>query len=220
MLAICPPPVRAAEPAPAAELDALGQLKSRTRAAHDAIEQQLDLLRPGLSAERYRRLLDRFLGFYEPLESQLAKMSALGRIDGLELPTRWKTPWLIADLRALSASAADRVATVRATAAQLPELERKAQALGCLYVLEGASLGGALIHRHLESTLPDVARDAGAFFRGHGDRTGSRWVAFRAVLRRELRRADQIDDAVRAAQATFSSLGRWCAPATDQTAES
>lgn len=46
------------------------------------------------------------------------------------------------------------------------------EAIGCLYVVEGSTLGGKLIHRQLDYLLPD--EEGRSFFRGTPD-DGARW---------------------------------------------
>ena len=46
----------------------LSRLRAETRAEHDAIEAVLDLTGDGLTRDGYRRILERFYGFYAPLE--------------------------------------------------------------------------------------------------------------------------------------------------------
>ena len=75
-----------------------------------------------------------------------------------------------------------------------------AGALGLLYVVEGATLGGQVISRRLEVKL--------AFFRGYGEATGRMWRETSARLRAVSNPAAQ-DEAVRSAVSCFTLLRRW-----------
>jgi heme oxygenase len=78
--------------------------------------------------------------------------------------------------------------------------------LGFRYVVEGSSLGGALIRRHLAAhapTLPSLA-----FFDPHGFERGAKWRRFCATLDRELTDAQALDEAIAAANAIFADLHR------------
>ena len=44
--------------------------------------------------------------------------------------------------------------------------------LGAMYVMEGSTLGGQLIARHVELVLGLTAGQGNAHFRGHNERTG------------------------------------------------
>jgi heme oxygenase len=57
------------------------------------------------------------------------------------------------------------------------------EAMGGLYVLEGATLGGRVIARHLRRHLPGGLR-AAAFLDFHGDAGPAAWRSFTAVLER------------------------------------
>jgi len=139
----------------------LDLLRERTRAAHDRAEEALPLLDPSLDAARYRAILAGFWGFHAALEPCLAAVAEL-RALGLDPAERRKLPRLEHDLRTLGA---DPMRLPVANA--VPEVEGAAAALGCMYVLEGATLGGRVISRHLAARGigPDTG---GAFFAGYG----------------------------------------------------
>ena len=66
---------------------------------------------------------------------------------------------------------------------QLPAMNDLPQLLGSMYVLEGSTLGGQLIARHVEKTLHLTGGNGNAFFRGHGERTGPLWKEFCEMLK-------------------------------------
>ena len=199
--------------APALSPHLLDRLKAQTRAEHVAMEGVLDVMRDDLSLADYRRLLERYFAFYEPVEARLAGVLASVPLNGLDFETRRKLPLLRADLAALGGAAADTLAVCDA----LPPLHTPAQAMGCLYVLEGATLGGTVIGKHVQRTL-GLTPDCGArFFHGSGPRTAEMWRALRAALIKFAAEADAPDAAdttanavVDAANETFRSLRRWC----------
>jgi len=182
----------------------LERLRAETRPQHDAIETALNLTGGTVTLGTYRQTLARFYGFYRPLEVGLQTVG--GWADrGLDLNERWKTPLLEADLRALGVD--DPAALPVYT--DLPPHATVAAAFGCLYVLEGATLGGQVIIRALEKSLAITPQAGGRFFHGYGDRTGKMWQAFRAALTAyPVTLCDQ-DEIVSAAQDTFLKLHRW-----------
>lgn len=196
--------------APALSLHLLDRLKDQTRAEHVAIEGALDLMRDDLSLAAYRRLLECYFGFYAPVEARLAGLLSSAAIGGLDFEARRKLPLLQDDLHALGGRAGDTLAVCDA----LPPLHTPAQAMGCLYVLEGATLGGLVIGGHVRRTL-GLTPDAGArFFHGNGARTAEMWRAFRVALAEFAANgaaADTYADAlVESANETFRSLRHWC----------
>ena len=185
--------------------DLPARLRSETRAGHDAVERALRLLDPALTLDVYRARLERLWGLYAPLEAALE--AAGPTLRGLDLPDRRKTPWIETDLRALGADGVARLPRCRA----LPALRDEAERLGCLYVIEGATLGGRVISRHVERALGIGPSDGARFHAGYGERTGERWRAVQGALA-SLDAADGAHDrAVAAARATFASLHDWCA---------
>lgn len=170
------------------------RLRRETRSEHAAIEAALGLGN-GLTLERYREVLGRFYGFYLPLEQELA---------GLGFSERSKTSLLRADLEALGI---DPSAVPLCT--EIPRPRTRPEAFGVCYVLEGATLGGQIISRHLQKALAILPHTGGRFFHGYGERTGEMWQAFRNTLGGlSLRPADE-DSAVRTAIETFARLRAW-----------
>ena len=188
-----------ASPAPVLE-----RLRSETRPHHDAIEGTLDLTSESLGRDAYRRTLERFYGFYRPLEAGL--WAAGGWLErGLDITERSKTPLLEADLRALGAG--DPAGLPVCT--DLPPHATVAAAFGCLYVLEGATLGGQVISRSVQKAVGITPDTGGRCFHGYGDRTGPMWQAFRAALVAFAVTLSDQNEIVSAAKDTFSKLHRW-----------
>lgn len=146
----------------------LERLRAETRLHHGAIETSLDLVSATLTLGAYRHTLVRFHGFYRPLE---VDMQAVGVWTGcgFDMGARWKTALLKADLRSLGVSEP----ALLAVCIDLPPHANLAAAFGCLYVLEGATLGGQIINRALEKSL-GITPQAGSACRfcGHALRSG------------------------------------------------
>lgn len=195
---------------PPATLDLLQRLKTETRPHHERTEGVVRLMDAHLTPADYRRHLEDFHGLYLPLEARLAgPLSALEPALGLE--ARWKTRLLEEDLRALGHDTGSLARLPRA--APLPALTGLAEALGCAYVLEGATLGGQLILRHLRRHFgPDARVGTFAFFRAYGDQVGPMWRAFGDALTQASQRAasDTFDAAVvQGARDTFDTFAAW-----------
>jgi heme oxygenase len=87
-------------------------------------------------------------------------------------------------------------------------------ALGRLYVLEGSTLGGTFIDRHLAG-LPALGGVRLGAFSPYGAETGSMWRAFRRVVcERAVDRCD-VRRVVAGARTTFGALAAWCEPARE-----
>ncbi len=199
--------------APDADPDGvLQRLKAATRAEHDAIEAALDLMAPRLTLTDYRRRLRRYHGFYAPLEPLIAAAADWPHWR-LDMTARAKTAWLAADLFCLGDAGKHGGAPPAALpqCSELPPLDSPAAAFGCAYVLEGATLGGRVISRHIERALGLNAADGARFFHGYGDQTGVMWKAFRTALSAFSDQPCNEDRVVASAIATFAALRNWCA---------
>jgi heme oxygenase (biliverdin-IX-beta and delta-forming) len=192
----------------------LKRLKLATSSSHTALEDQLPLMHADLSLDAYRQFVGRFLGFYAPLETQLLASAHWPQL-AFDYATRQKTPHLRQDLLALGSSAEAVAATPLCAA--LPPLTTPEQILGCLYVIEGATLGGRIITRQLQTQLGLTPDTGGAFFDGYGAQTGAHWKAFCTMLTDN---ADQDANKVAlhaaivvSANCTFEALTHWLFPA-------
>jgi heme oxygenase (biliverdin-IX-beta and delta-forming) len=182
----------------------LQRLRCETRDAHAAIEETLALTEKTLTPCAYRQVLESFYGFYKPVEGAIA---AAGMPAWFDVAARSKTALLEADLQRLRLQGASALPLCR----NLPPLGMLAQRLGCLYVLEGATLGGMLISRHIRENLDIYPESGGRFFHGYGSSTAAMWNDFRAGLLSFTSVAPLEEDLIiAAARATFETLQRWC----------
>lgn len=188
----------------------LPRLKQATATRHAAIESRSVLLDPELSRAAYRACLRRFFGYYGPLERRMLRSQAWCGA-GLAYGDRYKTPQLAQDLAALGVTADELEQTPLCHA--LPDLRTTARLFGCLYVIEGATLGGQIVTRHLQARLGVTPQTGGAFFSGYAERTGSRWKAFGARLTEFAGESGADDEIVAGADETFQTLDRWLYPA-------
>jgi heme oxygenase len=175
-------------------------LREQTREQHAQLEAGNSL--PTTEPE-YIAQLKTFFGFVEPWERALAQ--ALPEEDPIRAG-RQKTSWLEEDLDFFGVDAAQRQRLPRAT--ELPSLLSRLEVLGAAYVLEGSTLGGQIIARHVEQALGLSDGRGYHYFRSYGADVGRQWQALRA----ELLQASSIANdpvIVRAARGTFEILQRW-----------
>ena len=180
------------------------RLRLATSEAHQRIEGRMPFGAPSFDVAAYRRLLGAFVGFYRPLEARLAPQA--GAIAGLQWPRRVKLPLLMCDLRSLGMAQADVDALV--SCSRLPSLDHPARALGCLYVLEGSTLGGQVVQRLLVERFGMAVADALSFFRSYGTEVGKHWRSFLGCLE-ALGPGPDAGEAERAAIETFDLLENW-----------
>ena len=184
----------------------LEHLKARTRSHHERAEAALPLMDDGLTLDRYRDTLAAFLGVYRPMEERLGALHAWDVL-GFEFERRRKARLIQRDLLALGLSAAE-IALVP-LCPELPRVDTPPRALGALYVMEGATLGGQVIRRRVGQILGLDAANGVAFFSSYGDAVGPMWKEFQALVRRSIASTDQMDDMIESAAATFDTLTSW-----------
>lgn len=115
---------------------------------------------------------------------------------------RRKLPLIARDMSALD------VPPVLMPVPPTPRLDCAA-ALGALYVLEGASLGGRVIARQVARDLALTPDTGLAFFHGYGDKTGEMWNAFGTALDAWVARNGLATDVIAGASAAFAALEHW-----------
>lgn len=181
-------------------------LKQATRDCHQRLEQRLPLFEPEFGRHDYRRLLQCFLGFYRPLESMVGGIMALS--DHLpDVADRRKSAWLETDLKSLGLSRGDVLNL--AGCPELPQVDDLPSAFGCLYVVEGATLGGQLICRHLKRALNIEADSGGRFFSSYGPETPAMWRRFGLCIDLAVQGEPSTSAAIQAARETFLCLEAW-----------
>lgn len=148
----------------------------------------------------YRRCLRTLYAFYSVWEQAIWETPAVSEAvpDGA---LRRKMPLLARDLESLGMNPPH-------VAIPPPRLDC-ARALGSLYVLEGASLGGRVIERHVFGPLGLSPERGGAFFHGYGELTGAMWRGFGDSLEAFVRREGQAEGMIVGAIACFAALEEW-----------
>lgn len=195
------------------------------------------LVDPELTRGEYLELLRRFYRAHQICEGHLRAHAGVWESRGLDWSSRLgKTAWLAEDLRRLDPdwwpcdegpshgepyqggpSVPDTPA-IRATGSALASREALsllpytgegfARAAGCLYVLEGATLGSRVILGLLGRARAQPAAGATRFFQGYGPLTGERWATLGRELQAELGQ-DEVacNQALTAANETYALLG-------------
>jgi heme oxygenase len=177
------------------------RLRTATEAHHRAIESSIGL---AASEDAHRRTIAAFYGFVCPWEQELGRLQC-EPIQTLTL-NRSKTPRLATDLQSFGLSTYE--IALLPICLDLPDLSTCSNALGSLYVLEGATLGGQIISRHCERVLGLSGGVGYTYFQGYQGETGAMWRAFGQIV--EEHSSDYADDAIiQSACDTFLKLHAW-----------
>lgn len=180
----------------------LERLKRETRPAHDRIETAMDLERRIATRDGYKDLLIRFYGFHVAWEKAAYNLAP----DKTFFESRCKAKLLSKDLAALG-MADDEIIRLPQCNPLMP-LPSPAAVLGSMYVVEGSTLGGAIIAREVERRLGLGAETGCAYFKSYGRETAVMWKQFGARLLEAS--SSQTDDVIVAtAQKTFDVMHDW-----------
>jgi heme oxygenase len=186
-------------------VSAIAELRAATWPIHQRLEKRLDVKHRFSTRASYRAHLEGMWGFCNELERRAA--GALVSEALADYESRRKLPLLTHDLLALGASADDIERLPRCE--NLPACDEPAMALGCLYVLEGATLGGQTLLPMVQRRLGLTAANGAAFLASYGDNVISMWRAFGAALDAWCAAPERSARAAAAAVATFGSLEQW-----------
>jgi heme oxygenase len=159
-------------------LGTMASLRRMTADDHARLERRFDVATRLRTHGAYRQTVERLMGFYTPLEQRLAPIAR--SLTGVRFDERRKAPLLAADLDALGTGADPTPAPVP-MAVRLPAIDSPAAAFGVLYVLEGATLGNAVIGGRVRELL-GVTSTTGASFFHDGPAVSAQWLAFGAVV--------------------------------------
>ena len=181
----------------------LAELKAATAAIHARTERLLPSLDLLATRDGYVRCLLVLHGFHAGWEPAIWRTGGVEEA-GFGGGSRAKLPLIESDLQFLGVGEEQLAISI-----ERPVLHTCAAALGALYVLEGATLGGQVIERHASRAVGVTARAGGSYFHGHGERTGDMWRAFGGALSAWVDHNGQSESIVRGAVDCFQSLESW-----------
>ncbi|RYU93364.1 biliverdin-producing heme oxygenase [Emticicia agri] len=180
----------------------LTQLRTQTSTLHSALEQtslSVALLNEHVAQENYVAYLQKMreiVAFYEA-EVFPALNDALP-----DLQKREKLPLIDEDLSYLSSD----ISGLPIFSASGEQNSSVGYALGCMYVMEGSTLGGKVILKHISKTLGINPEQGGSYFDGYGDQTGQYWKTFLHILQEYSATHDCDDEIITGAKDTFISI--------------
>jgi len=185
------------------------RLQRITHAAHTRINQHpmlAGLTKLGYPLRRYTNLLARYFHIYTSIERSIEQCIAG---TALSLGYNKKLPWLINDLQYFGIDPEDPEHYPSCPLA-FPLPANCGSLIGTLYAVEGATLGGQVISRHLRETLALTSTTGACFFNGYGDalETRRRWEEFGNVADSLIVTPEQRQLADESALAVFELIER------------
>ena len=177
----------------------LQKLKESTRQQHDDVEGAVDVMSKLFSLDDYKRMIAKFRSFYSAYEPTLPYVEL--KAAGFDYDERRKLPSLDADAKILGLEDID-------TFNELPDVSSLSKAFGSIYVIEGSTLGGQVISRHLKEHLGLTPENGGSFFASYGPQVGPMWKQFGAAVTAFAADGANDEEIVEAAKQTFDSINR------------
>lgn len=183
-------------------------LRTETAQNHKKLESLMfvnEIMNNSLSIDQYKKLLNINYIIHQKLENELANMLDSVIAEQLEMKDRLKLNALTKDLDYWNINSL----TLPELAFELfiPE-KNTAEVLGALYVLEGATLGGNVIKRHILANPNFKNHEDGLNYYGvYGEELSTKWKNFVSVLNERVEEADY-KRCINSANQTFNNLTR------------
>ncbi|MCZ4222658.1 biliverdin-producing heme oxygenase [Pedobacter rhodius] len=181
-------------------------LRTETADKHKELETLMfvnEIMNNSLRITEYKKLLTVNYLIHQKLENKLANMLDTDVAEKLQMNTRFKLAALEKDLDYWKIDPF----TLPGLDFELflPE-KNNAAVLGALYVLEGATLGGNVIKKHILANPDFINHQDGLNYYGvYGTELGAKWKTFVAVLNESVTEADY-GLCINSANQTFNNL--------------
>lgn len=187
----------------------LAKIREKTMGYHDDFTSWANnILNGTISEEEYKYVLKTFYGFYYPLEQKITCLEEWQSMD-FNIENRKKAPLLIKDMKTLNIS--DSEINEIEMCDQLPEIRNLAQALGCMYVVEGATLGGQIVAKKLNDIFKFDSNKGAAFFNSYGEELRPMWKSFGDLINNYSSENKIEDPIINAAHETYFKFNNWLA---------
>lgn len=186
----------------------LDTIKAETQPWHDKVEELASsnhIMDGSFTYDDYSALISRHYTLHNALEPRLADFLATHSIEGINFAERRKLAYLQQDMQELQNDVPEGQFVPQVV------ITTPAQALGCMYVLEGSSLGGSVIKRQLGKN-PNFEGVNFHFFGCYGENTGRLWKEFRTAVLNTIDTPEKETEILQAAITTFSDVARCFTP--------
>ncbi|KXS52800.1 MAG: heme oxygenase-like protein [Marinobacter sp. T13-3] len=182
------------------------QLRAATHEAHVRLNRHplLNLItRPSLDIPTYTMILQLYCQFYQAAEALIRDALANGLAD-FDYSHRYKATWLAQDLEYFERSSG--LNGNQPDPVELVAPRNQAELVGIMYPLEGSTLGGQVISKHLLRNLGITRNTGGRFFNGYGKETPQFWEEFQRFACHAVSCPDEQDRACDYARYLFEQL--------------
>lgn len=183
----------------------LSNLRAATAESHKGLEdneRSKGILSPAISIKIYQDYLAKMYGVVAGCERDVYPV-----LSGLypDLEERKKAHLILRDLQI---TGMDQVAIDQLSIRSFSP-DNVAEALGIMYVMEGSTLGGKVLFKHVQKVLGLDENSGAAFFWGYGTETGPKWKGFVSAFADYAITNEVQQDVIRSATETFNAVDNW-----------
>jgi len=187
------------------QIDLRTILRQSTHAEHVRLNRHPLLRRltqPDLTLPHYIRIVEAYSHFYRCIEERILQAAP---VPGFSYEPRRKSAWLDSDLKHLG-NLTPEPPQLAQQHWDIGPINGIGELAGVLYAIEGSTLGGQVIGRHLARHLHLNADSGARFFNAYGDETQVRWQAFCVWLQTLNEQSDEVAHAQTSARQLFRHL--------------
>lgn len=179
-------------------------LRDGTHAEHVRLNQHgllRGITRSGYPLSMYQLVLAAYFHFYGAVETAIDRsLSEQGLAFSYE--PRRKLQWISEDLSFFGINPDDEAYRPNLPIS-VPGSFNVGELVGVLYTIEGSSLGGQVIARHLETYMGLTPEKGARFFYGYGQRIPALWDQFQVFMDETLVHDEMQNAAINSAKSTF-----------------
>lgn len=151
------------------------KLKEDTALLHSVVEKEMfadEIFNKTLTLAQYKQLITTNYIFHALLENKIFETLSEDIQAVLNIAGRRKLPALLADINELQITVPFDFTSIAVT-----DISDNDTALGALYVMEGATLGGNVIVKHLKQ-IPELKQLPFHYYGIYQEQTGPHWKSF------------------------------------------
>lgn len=187
----------------------LKNLRERTGKNHKQLEENRYskvILDPAVTLADYQTYIAKLYGVTTACERDV--YPALGAVFS-DLEERYKAEQITKDLLETGISK-EKIAVLPVYKFRFSTV---AEALGMMYVLEGSTLGGRVLYKHINQTLGLTEENGASYFWGYGAKTGILWKNFISTFTAYAVENNCEEEIITSAEHTFSIIDQWLSEA-------
>ena len=183
----------------------LKNLRQQTGESHLRLEENKyskALLNPSVTCADYQDYIARLYGVTKACENDVFPLIHGALTD---INERYRSGMILEDLKKTGISE-DEISTIPVYKFNPFDT---AEALGIMYVLEGSTLGGKILYKHVHQYLGLDAETGASYFYGYGQKTGILWKNFITAFADYAVQENCEQEVTSSAISAFTAIGNW-----------